>query len=392
MADESKKTVFRRIVVPDEEKKKYLVGNTPPFLGKPFELSREDFTIGREEGRSLQIPSDMVSRLHATIGFKDGNYYLVDNDSSNGTFLNNNQVAAATPIQLNHKDVVKVDTYEFIFIDSARADLWETLKPLNRTGAQIVTFYSPKGGTGLTSVVCNLAHAMATSTKKKVAVADFNLRFGDVLTYMAGKPGLGIHELIQDPNITGETIGKFLRQGPSFNYLTAPVKTEYAELVKADHVKKILWSLEANHDFVIVDLKNEIDDVSLTTWEISNLIYLVAQPEIGQMLALKKILDIMGQLKYPESKVKVLINRLGRPGTLSAEEVKAIIKRDFVSLPFAPEDAVLTSHGGQLYVKERPSSALSQAVMNIQRTICGEETVAAVEGGIFGKLRSILGF
>lgn len=391
MADESKKTVFRKIVVPDEEKKKYLVGNTPPFLGKPYELSPEDLTIGREEGRSIQIPSDMVSRLHATICYKDGAYFIVDNDSSNGTYLNSKQMAANTPVQLNHKDVVKFDIYEFIFIDSARADLWETLKPLNRSGAQTITFYSPKGGTGLTSIVCNLAYAMASQTKKKVAVADFSLRFGDIMTYLGGKPGLGIHELIQEPEITGEKIGKFLRQGPGFDYLTAPVKTEYAELVKADHVKKILWSLEANHDFVFVDSKNEIDDVSLTTWELSSQIFVVAQPEIGQMLALKKILDIMNQLKYPETKVKVLINRLGRPGTLSADEIKTIIRRDFISLPLAPEDAVLTSHGGQLFVKERSASPLSQGVLNIQRTLCGEEKIAE-EGGIFSKLRAVLGF
>ncbi|HNW36516.1 MAG TPA: FHA domain-containing protein [Candidatus Ozemobacteraceae bacterium] len=391
MADESKKTVFRKIVVPDEEKKKYLVGNTPPFLGKPYELSRDDLTIGREEGRSIQIPSDMVSRLHATICFKDGSYFIVDNESSNGTFLNNTQVLPKTPIQLNHKDVIKFDTYEFIFIDSARADLWETLKPLNRSGAQIVTFYSPKGGTGLSSIACNIAFAMAQNTKKKVAVADFNLRFGDVLTYLGGKPGLGIHELIQEPNITGENIGKYLHVGPSFDYLTAPVKTEYAELVKAEHVKKILWSLEANHDFVFVDCKNEIDDVSITTWELSNLIYVVALPEIGQMLALKKVLDIMSQLKYPETKVKVLINRMGRPGTLSAEEIKAIIKRDFISLPFAPEDAVMTSHSGQLYVKDRSASPLAQGVIAIQRSICGEEAIVK-DGGIFGKLRAALGF
>lgn len=390
MADESKKTVFRKIVVPDEEKKKYLVGNTPPFLGKPYELTREDLTIGREEGRSIQIPSDMVSRLHASICLKDGLYYIVDNDSSNGTFMNGKQVAANTPVQLNHKDIVKFDIYEFIFIDSGRSDLAETLKPLNKSGAQVITFYSPKGGSGLTSIVCNMAYAMAANAKK-VAVADFNLRFGDVQTYLVGKPGPGIHELIQEQNITGEIIAKYLRPGPGFGYLTAPIKTEYAELVKAEHVKKILWALEANHDFIFVDLKNEIDDVSLTTWEESHQIFLVAQPEIGQMLALKKILDIMAQLKYPETKVKVLINRLGRPGTLSAEEIKTIIRRDFLSLPFAPEDAVLTSHGGKLYAREKASGPLAQGLMNIQRSLSGEEQ-ATEERGIFSKLRAVLGF
>ncbi len=392
MADESKKTVFRKVVVTEEEKKKYLVGNTPPFLGKPFELAKESFSIGREEGRDLQIPSDMVSRHHASVLLKDGKFFIQDNESSNGTFLNNCALTPKEPHQLNHKDVLKFDIYEFIFVDSARADLWETLKPLAREGAQMIALYSPKGGTGLSSIALNLAYTLSEMSQKKVAVADFNLRFGDLLTYSNGKVGLSIHELIQEQEITGESINKFLRQGPGYNYLAAPPKTEYAELVRPDHVKKILWSLEAAHDYVLVDLKNEIDDVSITTWELANIIFLVGSPEIGHMLALKKVLDIMNQFKYPESKVKVLINKEGRAGTLNAEEIKGFLKRDFLTLPNAPEDAILTSHSGQLYVKEREGSPLTEGIQNLARTIRGEESAQKVQGGIFSKLRSILGF
>lgn len=391
MSDQVKKTVFRKVVVPTEEKKKFLVGNTPPFLGRPMELPQGDFTIGREEGRELQIPNDMVSRLHATISFKDGKHFITDNESSNGTAVNNKMLTPKEPCQLNHTDVLKFDVFEFIFVDTARADLWETLKPLSREGSQIITLYSPKGGVGITSIAVNLAHALAHTTKKKVAVADLNLRFGDLVTYSVGKVGLSIHELIQEPEITGDKIGKYLQTGNGFSYLPAPNKTEYAELVKADHVRKVLWSLEANHDFVIVDLKNEIDDVSLTTWEISNLIYVLGKPEIGHLLSLKKILEIMHQLKYPETKVKVLMNFIAREGTVGPEQVKNLIKRDFLSLPYAPDDAVMTSNGGQLYVKERPAGSLAQGISRLVGEICGTKSELP-EGGIFSKLKSILGF
>ncbi|HNV72399.1 MAG TPA: FHA domain-containing protein, partial [Candidatus Ozemobacteraceae bacterium] len=171
MADEAKKTVFRRVVVTEEQKKKYLVWNTPPYLGKPVELGKEKFTIGREEGRDLVIPSEMVSRMHAEIFEKDGAYYIRDTNSSNGSFLNNAQLEPEQAVQLKHTDILKFDQYEFIFVDSARADLWETLKPLNRAGAITVAFYSPKGGTGLTSVVVNLANALSEGGKR-VAIAD----------------------------------------------------------------------------------------------------------------------------------------------------------------------------------------------------------------------------
>lgn len=392
MSDDSKKTVFRKVVIPDEEKKKFLVGNTPPYLGKPFELSAaEGFTIGREEGRTLQLGSDMVSRLHATIEVKSGKVILVDNDSSNGTFLNNNRIPSSEAHVLSHRDIIKFDTFEFIFIDTAEGDLWQTLKPLSREGSQIISFYSPKGGTGISSIIVNLASALSGNSDRKVAVVDLDLRFGDVLTYSLGKSGPSIIELINEQEITPENIQKYLHTGPCYDYLQAPKKTELAELVNAHHVKSILWSLQNKYDFVLVDLKSEIDDISITAWELSNLIYITAVPEIGHLLAARRIIEIMNTFKFPESKVKLLLNKMGREGCISEEEVQAFMKREIITLQYAPEDAVLTSNHGKLLLNEKPASPFAAGISNLGKAIVGEEIVT-VEGGIFAKLKSVLGF
>lgn len=391
MADESKKTVFRRVVVAPEEKKKYLVGNTPPFLGKPFELSATQLTIGREEGRTLQLPSDMVSRHHATILCEDGTFFLRDENSANGTFVNGAQIEAGSRVKLSHRDIIKFDTFEFIFVDSAQSDLWETLKPLDRAGSKVISLYSPKGGSGLSTLSVNLAHELGRISGKKTAVCDLDLRFGDVLTYAGGKPGKGIYELSQaESEITGDSIKKYLATGDGFTYLAAPTQTEYAELIKVDHVKKALWSLEAEHDFVIVDLKHEIDDLTIQAWEMSASIWIVAKPEIGQLLALKRVLTIMDKLKYPESKVRVIINGVGRETTMSEPELKETFpKRQLFILPYSPNEAVLTSHTGKLFASG--GGKLAAAVSDLARTILGEEVGPRSEG-LFSKLKSILGF
>ncbi len=392
MSEDSKKTVFRRVVVPEAAKKKFLVGNTPPYLGKPFELPiGEEFTIGREEGRTLQLASDMVSRLHATIKIEDGKCLLNDNESSNGTFLNSEQMPPLTPVSLSHRDIIKFDTFEFIFVDTAIGDLWQTLKPLSREGSQIISFYSPKGGTGISSIVVNLASLLASKSEKKVVVVDLDLRFGDIVTFLVGKAGATISELIQEQEITPDNIQKYIHKGPGFDYIQAPRKTELAELVHAEHVKTILWSLQNKYDFVLVDLKSEIDDISITAWELSNLVYVVSNPEIGHLLASRKIIEIMNKFKFPESKVKILVNKMGRPGTIGNEEIQTLLKREVMTLPYAPDDAILTSTGGKLLVKEHPSCALANGLTNLQKSIVGEE-VLQEEGGVFSKLKSILGF
>lgn len=389
MNEDSKKTVFRRVIVPEEDKKKFLVGNTPPYLGKPFEIPAGiDFTIGREEERTLQLASDMVSRLHAILRSEDGKCSLIDKGSSNGTFLNSEKIPEETSITLNHKDIVKFDTFEFIYVDTSCGDLWQTLKPLSREGSQIVSFYSPKGGTGITSIVVNLA-GLLSKEGNKVVVVDLDLRFGDITAFVSGKPAVTINELIKEQEITSENIKKYLSKANGFDYLQAPKRTELAELISANHVKSILWSLQVDYDYVLVDLKSEIDDISITSWELSNLVYIVANPEVGHMLATKKIIEIMNKFKFPESKVKVLINKIGREGTIDEEGSRAFLKRDVVTLPYAPNDAVITSNQGKLIV-EQTSGPLAKGYKNLQKIIVGEEVIKE-EGGVFAKLKSILG-
>jgi adenylate cyclase len=58
------------------------------YLGREFRLDElsEPFTLGREEGHSLTIDSDWVSRDHAMIEWKRGHFVLSDR-STNGTWV-----------------------------------------------------------------------------------------------------------------------------------------------------------------------------------------------------------------------------------------------------------------------------------------------------------------
>src|SRR5881275_3311693 len=49
-------------------------------------------TIGREEGNSLRLNDERVSRFHAKVQFDNGEYILTDLESTNGTRVNGNVV------------------------------------------------------------------------------------------------------------------------------------------------------------------------------------------------------------------------------------------------------------------------------------------------------------
>lgn len=68
--------------------------------------------IGRLPGNDIVLPSSKVSRRHAEISVRDGEYVIVDLESSNGVYVNNNRVKESL---LRNGDVIGIGRYQFRF-------------------------------------------------------------------------------------------------------------------------------------------------------------------------------------------------------------------------------------------------------------------------------------
>lgn len=73
---------------------------------KEFLLSTQPVVIGRENTNDLVLKDPEVSRRHARITYQAGRYYVEDLGSTNGTFLNDQQIRVQMP--LNHGDVIRL--------------------------------------------------------------------------------------------------------------------------------------------------------------------------------------------------------------------------------------------------------------------------------------------
>lgn len=80
-------------------------------------ISKQVFKIGKERRRVDYCISDNsnVSRAHADVIYKNGAFYIVDNNTTNGTTVNGASLGGGQERRLNNGDVVRLADEEFTF-------------------------------------------------------------------------------------------------------------------------------------------------------------------------------------------------------------------------------------------------------------------------------------
>ena len=80
-------------------------------------ITKNVFTLGKERARVDYCVTNnkTVSRFHATVYRRSDGYYIVDNNSTNGTFVNNARIPAQTERKLNNGDILRLSNEEFEF-------------------------------------------------------------------------------------------------------------------------------------------------------------------------------------------------------------------------------------------------------------------------------------
>ncbi len=81
-------------------------GDTPTPAQITFDAPR--VVIGRGEGCEVRLPDPSVSHRHASIRQRGTEYVVIDEGSSNGTFVGPVRLSAQAPRVLRHRDLIRV--------------------------------------------------------------------------------------------------------------------------------------------------------------------------------------------------------------------------------------------------------------------------------------------
>jgi len=247
---------------------------------------------------------------------------------------------------------------------------------------KIVSVYSPKGGTGCTTLAVNLALAL-NGPDTKVALVDGNLQFGDVAVFINEQGKNTVLDLAPradelDADIVEEVMVK--HSATNLHILAAPNRPEYAEKISSGQFSKLLEYLTHLYAYIIVDTSPTLTDVTLATIDVSDIVVLVTSQDIPSIKNCRLFLDLLSNLGINRERVMFIMNRFDKKSNITPDRVAENLKQEIsLTIPLDDATAVRAVNRGVPFVMDNKNQPVARGVFalaeGIRTRVAAEESV-----------------
>ncbi len=274
------------------------------------------------------------------------------------------------------------------------------------TEAKLVTVYSPKGGTGCTTVAVNLAMALQNllGPEARICLIDANLQFGDVSIFMKLQPSRTLADLAPMQPISTPILNSIVvTHASGVKVLCAPVSPEEADIFHdgeiegngmASPFRAILDFVRPQFDYVLIDTAHQVDDVLLTALDSSDLLLVVTRPVIPEIRGARMFLDLCSRMHLDLGKIGLVVNGVDnkRMG-IQPEAIERAMMPAIVHLPMDERIALRSANLGEPIMVKGARTPLGQALTTLAERVHGRvhAQVAAEDAAAEPQRRTGLG-
>jgi pilus assembly protein CpaE len=236
----------------------------------------------------------------------------------------------------------------------------------------VVTVFSPKGGSGKTTIAANLAVAMR-QLKPAVAAVDGNLQFGDLSFFFNEQGRNSIAELASraeelDREVVSEVIIK--HEASNVHILAAPMRPEYADQVSGDQFGSVVKYLSRMYPYVVVDTSSLLNELTLSALDASDLVVLVITQDIPSIKNARLFLDLADGLGISRGQIVLAMNRYDKRRSITPERVRDNFKKEIEALiPLDERLVVPAMDRGEPFILRNSASPTSKAISDLANLV-----------------------
>ena len=253
-----------------------------------------------------------------------------------------------------------------------------------RETGKIITFFSPKGGVGRTTIATNLAVALHQLTGKPVVLVDGSLPFGDIAVILNMSPkAKTIADLIGSFDNTDSDVleSVLVSHSTGIKVLLAPPTPESAELITGANMKHILELLRERYAYIVVDTWPSFQEQVITMLDVADVILTLMTLEITSLKNVRVFMEIAEKLGYGSDKVQLVANRNDSSGGIKASDVEASLGRKIPhTIVSDGRTLVLAVNRGVPFVISHRESQVAKDIFTLAQRISADAPEAAAAG------------
>jgi pilus assembly protein CpaE len=235
-----------------------------------------------------------------------------------------------------------------------------------------ITFFSPRGGTGVTSIAVNTAIALAEETGKKVLLFEGKVFFGHLEVILNIRVQNALSDLIPHANALDEAlIRDVVAQHPSgIHVLLAPSNVQIAQGIRAEDIYNIFVGVSRYYDYIVVDAGGYLNDISVTLMDAADRIGLVTTPDLAALHDTSRFLQLSRSLSYPTEKILMILNKAGVEGGVKLKDIETVLHNQiYHQVANDPANVLRSINRGIPFLVYYPRSAASKSVQQLARNV-----------------------
>ena len=240
------------------------------------------------------------------------------------------------------------------------------------TQGKVITVYSPKGGTGCTTIAVNLALALHNEDTRTTLV-DGNFQFGDVAVFIneQGKNTIidlatRVNEL--DPEIVEGVMIKHAASG--VHVLAAPSRPEYAEKVTSDQFAQLIDYLRQMYAYVVIDTTPTLSDITLAAIDKSNVVVLVTTQDIPSIKNARLFLDLLQTIGIDRERIVFCMNRYDKRIAITPDRVGDNLKQSVAAvIPMDERSVVPAVNRGVPFILDNKTQPAARGILSLAESV-----------------------
>lgn len=239
---------------------------------------------------------------------------------------------------------------------------------------QVLSFFSPKGKSGRTTLIVNLALALARVSGEKVGIIDAETNFADMDAFLNLNPRSTIVEALRDLNyLTSGTLEKYFEEVSDRVFVLCGAKTpQQAAFVEPEGLTKLLEMARPSFRYLLVDLAPGFNAISIAATEASEKVYLTTMADgTFEMKHLQRAMEIFRSLDNWQQRLGCVITRM-TPDVRRAKELEEEIGCPVTLIPNEYLLCSIAANNGRMAVDIGSGSLLTQQIDRMAFAIHGE--------------------